>query len=199
MSLKHQIRAIWLFIWGTQTCQIADLSRASHFVETLWIAFFAHLNWAFHIAFVIRPVRHNFSDKLAAFPVRCDKGGKDQKAGVHHELARFSDAPDIFFSISRAEAQISVQTTPDIVAILYITADAHLIELRFNRMGQSGFAAARKAGKPNKPTSMRVHCMTIFLRYDCLVGINVHWQPYLLVTEILSVPFWKEMDSLFLS
>ena len=65
-------------------------------------------------------------------------------------------AADVFFPVFRAQTQVTVQAAADIVTVQDITADAHVEQTFFEGMGQGGFAAAGKAGKPEKGASVAV-------------------------------------------
>jgi hypothetical protein len=68
---------------------------------------------------------------------------------------------DVFFPVFRAQPQVIVQTTADIVAVHEITADTHIEQAFFEGMGQGGFSAAGKAGEPDQGASVAVETVAV--------------------------------------
>ena len=163
VCVYNQLRVFRFFVWSCQACHIGDFTFTGFFVKAFRVSFFALVHGAFHVALIERIVFHQFSYKHSAFFVRGDEGGKHQDPGIHHNFGHLGNSADVFLSVYRAQTQIIVQTTADIVPIQNITSDAHVEQTLFKGMGQGGFPAAGKASKPYQRASVAVEAVAVGL------------------------------------
>ena len=137
-------------------------------------------------------VFHQFPHKHSAFFVGGDEGGKHQDPGIHHNFGHLGNSADVFFSVYRAQTQIIVQTTADIVPIQNITSDAHVEQTLFEGMGQGGFPATGKASKPYQRASVAVEAVAVGLLDAALKweDIGFHWGRHWGRAFLIVVIFW---------
>jgi len=63
---------------------------------------------------------------------------------------------DVFFSVFEAQIKAAVRAATDIVTVQDLTSDPHIEQTFFKGMGQGGFPAAGKTGKPEQRASVAV-------------------------------------------
>lgn len=91
-----------------------------------------------------------FPRRVTVRPVRRDERSNGNGRAVRKQLGHFGNAADVLVAVFLAEAQVLVQSKPDVVTVQAVGGDFALAEqlvLEFD--GDCGLAAGGQAGEPD--------------------------------------------------
>lgn len=74
-----------------------------------------------------------------------DEAGDADQAGVGEELGHLGDAPDVLLAVLGSEAQVLVQTVPDVVPVQRVAGNAVRHQILLKSKAHGGFTGTGEA------------------------------------------------------
>jgi hypothetical protein len=104
------------------------------------------------------------SDQLAYHaalgPERRDERAQHEQSGINHQSGDLAAAADVLDPVEIGEAEVAVESSPQVVAIERISVHAPLCEPLLDEVEDGGLAGAGQTGEPQDAGALRLHVGT---------------------------------------